>query len=84
MFAFFFVFCSREDNDPRVAAPFLCFVLVKTMTQEWQRLTVINKHPRNDRIQFEEATHIYTVDGVASFYLLVFIFLFCVFFLKHL
>jgi hypothetical protein len=25
---------------------------------------VINKHPRDDRIQFEEATHIYTIDGV--------------------
>lgn len=30
----------------------------------WQRLAVINKHPRDDRIQFEEATHIYTIDGV--------------------
>ena len=33
---------------------------------EWQRLAVINKHPRDDRIQFEEATHIYTVDGVRA------------------
>ena len=29
----------------------------------WQRLAVINKHPRDDRIQFEEASHIYTIDG---------------------
>ena len=31
---------------------------------EWQRLAVINKHPRDDRIQFEEETHTYTIDGV--------------------
>jgi hypothetical protein len=30
---------------------------------EWQRLAVINKHPRDDRIQFEEASHTYTIDG---------------------
>jgi hypothetical protein len=33
---------------------------------EWQRLAVVNKHPRDDRIQFEEACHRYTVDGVTS------------------
>ena len=33
---------------------------------EWQRLAVVNKHPRDDRIQFEEATHTYTVDGVRA------------------
>jgi hypothetical protein len=27
---------------------------------------VINKHERDDRIQFEEASHIYTVDGVRA------------------
>jgi hypothetical protein len=32
----------------------------------WQRLAVVNKHPRDDRIQFEEATHTYTVDGVRA------------------
>jgi hypothetical protein len=32
----------------------------------WQRLAVINKHPRDDRIQFEEETHIYTIDGVRN------------------
>lgn len=32
----------------------------------WQRLAVINKHERDDRIQFEEASHIYTVDGVRA------------------
>ena len=31
---------------------------------EWQRLAVINHHPRDDRIQFEEETHTYTLDGV--------------------
>ena len=30
---------------------------------EWQRLAVVNKHPRDDRIQFEEETHTYTIDG---------------------
>jgi hypothetical protein len=30
----------------------------------WQRLAVINKHPRDDRIQFEEESHTYTIDGV--------------------
>ena len=29
----------------------------------WQRLAVINKHERDDRIQFEEASHVYTIDG---------------------
>ena len=29
----------------------------------WQRLAVLNKHPRDDRIQFEEESHIYTIDG---------------------
>jgi len=33
---------------------------------EWQRLAVVNKHPRDDRIQFEEVTHTYTVDGVRA------------------
>jgi hypothetical protein len=31
---------------------------------DWQRLAVINKHERDDRIQFEEVTHTYTIDGV--------------------
>ena len=31
---------------------------------EWQRLAVVNKHVRDDRIQFEEETHTYTIDGV--------------------
>jgi hypothetical protein len=30
----------------------------------WQRLAVKNKHPRDDRISFEEETHTYTIDGV--------------------
>lgn len=29
----------------------------------WQRLAVLNHHPRDDRIQFEEETHTYTIDG---------------------
>jgi hypothetical protein len=29
----------------------------------WQRLAVKNKHPRDDRISFEEETHTYTIDG---------------------
>jgi len=33
----------------------------------WQRLAVINKHPRDDRIQFEEESHVYTVDGSKGF-----------------
>ena len=33
---------------------------------EWQRLAVVHKHPRDDRIQFEEETHIYTIDGVRA------------------
>jgi hypothetical protein len=32
----------------------------------WQRLAVVNKHPRDDRIQFEEETHTYTVDDVRA------------------
>ena len=31
--------------------------------EKWQRLAVLNKHPRDDRIQFQEEGHIYTVDG---------------------
>jgi len=31
---------------------------------EWQRLAVLNHHPRDDRIQFEEESHTYTIDGV--------------------
>lgn len=30
----------------------------------WQRLAVLNAHPRDERIQFEEETHTYTIDGV--------------------
>jgi hypothetical protein len=30
----------------------------------WQRLAVVNAHPRDERIQFEEETHTYTIDGV--------------------
>jgi ATP-dependent exoDNAse (exonuclease V) beta subunit len=30
---------------------------------EWQRLAVKNAHPRDERIQFEESTHTYTIDG---------------------
>ena len=29
----------------------------------WQRLAVINKHPRDDHIQFEEESHTYTIHG---------------------
>jgi hypothetical protein len=29
----------------------------------WQRLAVINKHPRDDNISFEEETHTYSIDG---------------------
>ena len=32
----------------------------------WQRLATVNKHPRDDRIQFEEETHTYTIDGTRS------------------
>ena len=30
---------------------------------DWQRLAVVNKHERDDRIQFEEESHTYTIDG---------------------
>jgi hypothetical protein len=33
---------------------------------DWQRLAVINKHPRDDRIQFEEESHTYTIDGTRN------------------
>ena len=33
---------------------------------EWQRLAVVHAHPRDDRIQFEEETHTYTIDGVRA------------------
>jgi len=29
----------------------------------WQRLAVVNKHPRDERITFDEETHKYTIDG---------------------
>jgi len=29
----------------------------------WQRLAVVNKHPRDDNISFEESTHTYSIDG---------------------
>jgi hypothetical protein len=29
----------------------------------WQRLAVVNKHPRDDNISFEEETHTYSIDG---------------------
>jgi len=32
----------------------------------WQRLAVVHKHPRDDRIQFEEESHTYTIDGVTK------------------
>ena len=33
---------------------------------DWQRLAVLHKHPRDDRIQFEEETHTYTIDGARA------------------
>lgn len=33
-------------------------------THTWQRLAVLNAHPRDKRISFKEETHTYTVDGV--------------------
>jgi hypothetical protein len=32
----------------------------------WQRLAVVNKHPRDDRIQFNEEEHSYAIDGVKA------------------
>jgi len=32
----------------------------------WQRLAVLNKHGRDDRIQFEEESHTYTIDGTRA------------------
>ena len=33
------------------------------MPQPWQELSYKNKHPRDDLIQFDEPTHVYTVKG---------------------
>jgi hypothetical protein len=33
------------------------------MPQPWQELSFKNKHPRDDLIQFDEPTHVYTVKG---------------------
>lgn len=33
------------------------------MPQPWQTLSFVNKHPRDDAIQFDEPTHVYTVNG---------------------
>lgn len=30
---------------------------------QWQRLATLNKHPRDERIQFQEEGHLYTIDG---------------------
>jgi len=32
----------------------------------WQRLAVVAAHPRDERIQFEEETHTYTIDGARA------------------
>jgi hypothetical protein len=32
----------------------------------WQRLAVVNAHPRDARIQFEEESHTYTIDGTRA------------------
>jgi len=32
----------------------------------WQRLAVVNAHPRDERIQFEEESHTYTIDGARA------------------
>jgi hypothetical protein len=32
----------------------------------WQRLAVVNAHPRDERIQFEEESHTYTIDGTRA------------------
>lgn len=32
----------------------------------WQRLAEINKHPRDERILFEEESHTYTIDGTRA------------------
>jgi len=32
----------------------------------WQRLAVLNAHPRDERIQFEEESHTYTIDGTRA------------------
>jgi len=33
------------------------------MPQPWQELSFKNKHPRDNQIQFDEPTHVYTVNG---------------------
>lgn len=34
-----------------------------TMPQPWQELSYTNRHPRDELIQFDEPTHVYTVNG---------------------
>ena len=38
-------------------------VTVTDGAHAWQRLAIVNAHPRDDRISFEESTHTYTIDG---------------------
>jgi hypothetical protein len=45
----------------------------------WQRLAVVHKHPEDDRIQFEEESHTYTIDGVAKGWVSCTTFLHCFF-----
>ena len=41
----------------------LATVFRKQMPQPWQELSFKNKHPRDNQIQFDEPTHVYTVNG---------------------
>lgn len=36
------------------------------MPQNWQTLSVVNAHPRDKHIVFDEPTHVYTIDGVSK------------------
>ncbi len=39
------------------------------MPLPWQRLAVVNRHPRDAHIHFDEPTHIYTVKGTSEGYI---------------
>ena len=38
--------------------------LSSSSDSKWQRLAILNHHVRDERIQFEESSHTYTIDGV--------------------
>jgi len=41
-------------------------IILSNMPQPWQKLSFINKHPRDDNIRFHEPTHTYYIDGSST------------------